>query len=346
MGEENEEGFPQVEHPADALRSPILSGQLGYAEAADLLDEGRSSSLSDLEDGIDEIDVVSADSAPSRQIDADSEAETERLENSPNKNHDHRHIGTGAVPIMKSPGKGCQSVVPQVAEQQDFSDSVVSSPGPSDEDVESELPSGRSAASDGEYLSAQIRGSSARKRKHLEVEDGSGENAEAARRQRRRTQSAKIDAVEQLEPGLSREATTEPMANTPDDQDLLEGMSNILRDARSIAKSKGLKEAKGKHAKVRSQETLKNIVEEREDHDKLAGLGADEACFESDDEDAEAAAKDEEECKDAVPQPVKSADDRQTQRRWQRWTLWPPWRSTSLPCEIGRFIRRVNMRGT
>lgn len=334
-------GIAELENGSDALMPPTANGEPKFAEAAQPLDEDRSSSLSDLEDAADEVELVSAPPALSRQIEAESEAETERLENSPIKGQIQKHSETHAAAYTQSPNKLAQSEIIQVVEQETFSDSVVSSPGPSEDDLESEIRSEHSAASD--KLDTHVRNGSYKKRKHQDIEDDTtGEDAGEARRHRKRAQSVRSDA-EQSELGLSREATIEPIGEIRDHQGVLEGTSNMPRSAQNITKSRSTRAAKGKHGKGKSRETLKNIAEEREDSDKVAELGADEARIETDDEehaegedeDVEAAARDDEECKVPKLQPSKLADAQQTRRRWQPWTPWPPWRSTSLLCEIG-----------
>jgi hypothetical protein len=319
MFEENGDRIANLDNALDALSPPISNGHPQYVDAGDQLDEGRSSSLSDLDDGADEVDMVSAISVLSRQIEADSEAETERLEISPNKLQNHKDVEIGMATYMKSPSKLAQSAVPQAREQEPFSDSVVSSPGPSDEDLESEMRSEHSGASDDEdNIDRQIRASSPRKRKRLDTEDdsGSADDADEARRQRRRTQSARSDIEEQSELGVSREATIEPIGVAPEDQNAFEVTSNVIQDAQDILKSKSSKAARVKHGKVKGRESLKNIVEEREGPDTITESGANEARPDTDDEergegedeDVEAAARDEEECKVAIPQTLRSAD--------------------------------------
>lgn len=312
MAEDNVEVMAHLSNGTNTLSPVVGNGQLEYSEAGDILDEGRSSSLSDLDDGAEEIDLVSANTALSRQIEADSEAETERLENSPNKNQNHTDIGTVTAMYTNSPSKLAQTTVPQAGEQETFSDSVISSPGPSDEDLESEMRSEHSAASDNEdNVDTHIQQSSPKKRKHLDLEgeSGSEDAAEDSRRRRRRTQSVRSDAEEQSEMGLSREATIEPTNSMPNDQDVPGATANIIRNAPNTSASQHSKATKGKHGKAKGRETLKNILEEGEDPDKLAEPGADGARPETDeeeraegeDEDVEAVARDEEECKIAGP---------------------------------------------
>lgn len=321
MVEGHGEESTQLDNMIEALGQPIPNEQPEYADTGDPLDEGRSSSLSDLEDGVDEVDLVLGHPAVLRHIEADSEAETERLENSPNKNLNRNGIVIGDLSYTQNPSKLAQPVMPQAAEQELFSDSGVSSPGPSDEDLESELRSENTAASDnaGGVDAAQIRGSSPRKRKHLEMEDDSGSEADAEemRRQRRRTESVKSDADEQTELGLSREATIEPMDEVPNDQDLQEDTSNVLRNAHDHLKSQGLTGPNAKHDVLRGRGTLKDIAEEGEHLGKVAELGVDETRHGSDeedrvegeDEDVEAVARDEEECRFTALQIMNDADD-------------------------------------
>lgn len=313
MAEENGGNVSDLKHEGAATSPPLFAGPPEYTDPVGFRDDGRSSSLSELEDGADEVDFVSTNSLLSKQLEADSEAETERLENSPYKNEKPSHVERAAITFSTSPSKLAQSVVAQVAELETFSDSAVSSPGPSDEDLAIELRSERSAATDDEEnLRAPFRNTSPRKRKHLDLEHGSGsENgAEEIRHRRRRTQSVRSDAEEQSEIGLSREATIEPVDDMPDDQRVLDGTSDLLRNTEGPLNSKGSKAYSGKHGKKsKVRDILRNIAEEGEDSDKVAEQTVEGARPESDDEeradgedeDAEAVARDEEECKDPGP---------------------------------------------
>lgn len=307
MVEESEGTVSNMDNERMALSPPSSDGQPDYANAGDLMDEGRSSSLSELEDGTDEVDMISANSLLSRQLEADSEAETERLEISPNKNQNQNDTEKAKIASTSSPSKLAQSEVTQSAQHENFSDSAVSSPGPSDEDLDIELRSEPSAGSEREEnIGVGARSSSPRKRKHLDIEDGSGsdDEAEEMRRRRRRTQSVRSDVEDQSELGLSREATIEPMDDVPDNQGVLGASADILRDGQGTLKSRSSKLSLGNHGKSKGRETLKNITEEAEDSDKVAGRVVDGARPESDDEeradgeyeDVEAAARDEEEC--------------------------------------------------
>lgn len=321
MAEETEGGVTRTDHVADGLSPPIFDSRPEYAEVGGLLDEARSSSLSDLEDGTDEVEMISAISVLSRHIEADSEAETELLENSPHKSQNHERNELGVLRYTQSPGKLVHAAVPLVKEQEIFSDSGVSSPGPSDEELQSEVRSERSAASDNEdNIAVQIRESSPRKRKHQDIEDGSdseGDASEEARRRRRRTNSVRSDAEDQSELGMSREATIEPMVDGLENQDASDMTTSLLRNEQNILRSKVSKPAIGKHGRTKGRKSLKNIVEEGEDSGNIADSGVDEARAASDDdqgaegedEDVEAAAKNEEECKTGYPQRVRPADN-------------------------------------
>jgi hypothetical protein len=307
MVEDGGESFKNLDVMRHTSSPPISHNQPEHAKGGDLLDEGRSSSLSELGDGPDEVDMVSADSGLSRQIEADSEAETERLENSPQNDANHKDIDAGPRWFAKSPTKSAQSVAPPVPNHEAYSDSAVSSPGLSDEDLESEMRSGHHATADNDHdILDGVRYGSPRKRKHLDLEDNSGhdDEVEEGRHRRRRTQSVVSDAEEQSELGMSREATIEPTGEVADDQVMPEGTSNTFRDAQEIHRLKNSKAASRHNGKGKSREILEEIVEEGEDHDKAAGQEADEASpgsadedrADGEDEDAEAAARNEEEC--------------------------------------------------
>lgn len=356
MVAENEEASEPVGTMKDEPSPPVPNGCTVYVEAGDLLDEGRSSSLSELEDVAEEVDMVSADSVFLKHLEGDSEAETERLEISPHKDQGHKILETGKVPFVSSPSKLAQSAVPQVIEQEEFSDSAVSSPGPSDEELDSDLPSIHSAGSENEEdMNANIAEIAPRKRKHSDIVDDSGSNDEAEedRRRKRRTESIRTDVEEQSDIGSSREPTIEPMDEIQDEQDIPEETTDIRRNTQNTLKTKVPKASKGKNGDVKGREPLKNILEEAEDSGKGVEPGPDDIRAESDEEDRpdgeeedmEAAARDEEECKYSGFTHLVCAYKPQTQRRWLPWTLWPPWRSTSLCCGIGSFSLFLAMIG-
>lgn len=332
MAEEKEQESTYLEKSGDALLPPISNGQLDHAQVRDLLDDTRSSSLSELEDGTDEVEMASANPVLARQLEADSEAETERLEISPHKNQIHNDIETETLPFTHSPSKLVESTVPQVPDNVPYSDSVVSSPGPSDEELENEMRPERSATSDdGDNNDEGVPDGSPRKRKHTDIEDDSSSNDEdETRRRRRRTQSVRSDVEEESELGLSREPTVEPLLDMPEGQDGLEGTSRTITNTPNILKPKASKAAKATHSKGKAPEILNNILEEGEDAEKPTQQVADEARPESDDEeraegedeDVEAVARDEEECMFICFRVLTYANDLQMQRKWRRWSLW------------------------
>lgn len=311
MVEDNVEGNSRPRGATDEQNRFISNADAEHSGAGDILDEVRSSSLSDLEDGADELEMVSANSVLSRPIEVDSEAETERLENSPNKVRNHKEVEVNGLIFTKSPSKLAQSVVPNTEVQENSSDSVVSSPNPSDDDLDSEIPSEPSMVSDNEdKVDGHGRDILSKKRKHHELEDDSAsdDGAQDSRRRRIRTQSVISDAEEQPQPALSREATMDSTGDAPSNQDPPDSTSAGHQNVQPVLNSKGLKAAKRKHSKGRGQENLKNIVEEGEAPDRVPEPGADDVPPASDDErpqgedeDVEAAARDEEECKSLLP---------------------------------------------
>ena len=315
---------------AAAAGSSTANTGIEYEDAGDAIDEGRSSSLSELEDGTDEVDMVSAASVISKQLEADSEAETERLENTPHKPIKHTDSDLGRIPFVTSPSKLVNSTILEDSAPGAQSESGVSSPGPSDDDdLESEMRSVHSAVSrNGNDRDLLSRENSLKKRKHADVEQESGtdDDEEENRRRRRRTESVISNADDQSELGLSREPTVEPLEEIPNEQEVLEGASSILRNTQGAT---SLKASKGKSTKTKAREPLNNIIEEDEDPAGAADAGPaetrpaseDEGRAEAEDEDAEAATKDEAECKSRISLQIRRlADGSQWRRRWQQWT--------------------------
>lgn len=286
---------------ADVASSIATNGGPSFAGVDDIMDEGRSSSLSELEDATDDVDMVSANSVISKQLEADSEAETERLANTPHKPQKHTDTELGRMPFVASPSKLVNATFP--AEEEGQSDSAVSSPGPSDDEIDSETRSIHSAVSKNEEDRIIPSGESSHlKRKHSDVEDESGteDEQEEARRQRRRTESVVSEIDDQSEMG-SREPTVEPMRGPADE---IEEASSVHRNGAKALPTK----SKTKKGKGKGRETLNNIIEEdeelRDGHTETNGthpVSEDEEQAAPDDEDADAMAKNEEERKLTPP---------------------------------------------
>jgi hypothetical protein len=307
MEEEDIGRTAQLEPAEGALLAAVAESHADGPEKNDLLDDGRSSSLSDLEDGPEELDMISADSGFSRPPDADSEAETERLENSPDKSRKQKYAPLGAAAYSQSKTNFAQSIAAQAPKKEAFSDSGVSSPAATEEDVDSEVRSERAAASDDEDArDVRLQSGSPRKRKHFDLDDHSGgeEEVEEARRRRRRTESVRSDVEDQSDLGMSREHTAEPMADITDDQAALEGTPNVFLTGNGPLNPIPKAATRGKISKTNDHEGLEDIAEAHENPDHTTNDDTHHAPIESDDEDPgegeeedlEAAARNEEEC--------------------------------------------------
>lgn len=193
-----------------------------------LLEDDRSSSLSEIEDDMDkeDADEQQVNATQAQGVDVDSEAETERLEQSP---HTPSKAGKamGAVPFEKSPSKLAQASSiedTEKLEEEQYSDSEMSSPlasleEPIEDGIEEQEPeSDQSEPEDDPPVPI-----SGKKRKRAESEETVGQSDTAPRPVRRRTASDRGEdpsapltdeesvGEEQEAMDVSRESTAEPV---------------------------------------------------------------------------------------------------------------------------------------
>jgi hypothetical protein len=295
------------------------------AETSPESDDDRSSSLSDLDEGLDAETISGAARKKTIVADGDSEAETERLEISPNKTMREEQVLANFAPLDQPLPKSSDliSAIHQM-ETERFSDSAISSPGSSDEDLRSDGGSDRVAdvhdrAFDGSGAS-QVSAGQKRKRTVQENEsdiDGEQEN----RTRRKRTGSIRSDV--ERDPSisdddassdgeLSRVGSQDPLDvnEDPDDDAMMDANDDdirprIIQASNVIAASKIGKIAPSKARKSLHQETEGAVVgqededqvegpEESDEEDLVEGDEVDEA------EDAEAIARNEEERKEVT----------------------------------------------
>ncbi|KIW56133.1 hypothetical protein PV05_04815 [Exophiala xenobiotica] len=276
-----------MDSAADSLLALSNTAAAIAAHDEPLSDDDRSSSLSELDENLD--DAEDEDIELPRPADVDSEAETERLQVTPE----------GLVkknPFQVSPSKLAQRAdVDMRPEIESLTESPVSSPISShaDSDIAGELSDAPDADDEVEVDRDIVTGNSPNKRKREESESDA---EEAPRSQRRRTgsldsQDDKSEPESEPEDSRrqSRERTIEPGAEMPGPED-----EEVEEEPKEIAKVESSEDSKDK-ARSRPRRKAKGDVSDEaqaDEEDEAEGAEESEAV---DENDAEAAAKSEEE---------------------------------------------------
>jgi hypothetical protein len=197
-------------------------------------DDDRSSSLSDIDDGLDPETISGHARKKMTVADGDSEAETERLEISPNKTTKEEHVLVDFAPLDKSLPESSDviSAIHQM-ETGRFSDSAISSPGSSEEDLRSDRGSDRATgvhdrAIDG---SGASQASTGQKRKRAIQENESDvEEEQESRSRRKRTGSIRSDP--ERDPSMSDDdALSDGELSRAGSQDQIDGNEDEDDDA-------------------------------------------------------------------------------------------------------------------
>lgn len=295
------------------------------AENSPESDAERSSSLSDLDDGLDADNIAGNGRKKKKKMmvmvvitaDADSEAETERLEISPNKRTKEEEVLVNFTPLDPSlpESSDVKSAMHQM-EAERFSDSAISSPGSSDEDLMSDggSDSGTGVRASAFNGSGTSQVSTGQKRKRVIAEnDSDGEEEQESGSRRKRTGSIRSDA--EPDPGimdddassdgeLSQADSQDPIDvnEDPDDEAIMDAndddivvdtnQADTLMAAGKMAKATGSKTRSALHEEAEEaagDPEDEDLVEGAEDSDEEDIVEPDEA------EDAEAVARSEEE---------------------------------------------------
>jgi hypothetical protein len=284
-------------------------------------DDDRSSSLSDLDEGVNPDTMSGAIRRQMAVTDEDSEAETERLEISPNKAAKEEQISGdfGPQDQILPASSDLISAIHQLDTER-FTDSGISSPESSDEESLSEpasdhLTGYHNRASDDPGTSLASAG---QKRKRASQENESDIDGEQAHRSRRkRTGSIRSetngnpptsDDEVSSSSGLSGAGEPEPMElNEDPDDDVMDAIDdNVL--PRTDQGGNGIAESrvgKGTLSKARiplHEDPDDSILAQEEEEDQVGGADEsdEEDIVDADEvEDVEAAARSEEERKDA-----------------------------------------------
>lgn len=291
------------------------------AETSPESDDDRSSSLSDLDEGLDPETVSGLARKKIAVTDGDSEAETERLETSPNKADKEEQVMVEFAPLGQTLPESSDviSAIHRQLKTERFSDSAISSPGSSsDEELLSDAASDhiagvRNRGLDGPRTSQASAGQKRKRTSHDNGSDMDGE--EDARSRRKRTGSIRSeaerdpstsddDASSNTDP--SRAGSQEPMDvnGDPDDDAMADAGDEIVLagpDDEPVESKVG-KITTSKARKSLQEDPDEGIVgQEEEDQGDGPEESDEEDLVEADEvEDAEAIARSEEERKEVT----------------------------------------------
>ena len=296
----------------------MANGPHFSAETSPESDDARSSSLSDLDEGLAH-DTISATAKRKIAVtDGDSEAETERLEISPNKAAKEEQVSLDFAPLHPSLPETSEiiSAIHQL-ETERYSDSAISSPGTSDEELMSDgasehVANVRRRAFDAAGTS---QASAGQKRKRASQEHESDIDEQEDRARRKRTGSIRSDAEREVSTSddegssssnLSRAGSQGPMdANgDPDDDAMVNANEEDILPRIDETGDVVAESTIGKIATSKARKSLHEDPDEGtvgpEDEDQIDGPEeSDEDLVEADEaEDAEALARSEEERKE------------------------------------------------
>jgi hypothetical protein len=291
------------------------------AETSPESDDDRSSSLSDLDEGLDAETISGTARKKMTVADGDSEAETERLDISPNKTTKEEQALANFAPLDQ-PLPESSDVISAIhqMETERFSDSAISSPGSSDEDILSDVGSDRvTGIRDRAFNgSGTSHVSAGQKRKRAIQENESDIDGEQENRSRRkRTGSIRSDAEHDpsisdddasSDGELSRAGSQDPMDvnEDPDDDAMMDANDDDILPRTNQTGKMMTASKTGKVAAPRGQDSLhedpEGAIVGQEEEDQVEGPeeSDEEDLVEADEaEDAEAIARSEEERKEA-----------------------------------------------
>ena len=291
----------------DALAEASLRVDRDTNLDSDMIDDDdRSSSLSDIEDEEGESPGEGTPIHIDVPTEADSEAETERIDSTPNKMGGSKKMVLNTKSFESSPSKLALATGPESAEEDD-SDSAISSPLASTRDsVNEEVIDGDDDNNQElDDTVTQQRLVNGKKRKRSLIDGDDLVDPAQGRSRRQRTGSAQSDASVHndaiSEDGTlsSREGTLEPTEDKGevlDDAEANEDDADTEQEPVTTAKTTKSKAVAGRRRALRSKTIDNDIPADAEDtvqHD--AESGVEEVVENEDVDDAEAAAKSEEE---------------------------------------------------
>ena len=286
-----------MDSAADSLLA-LSNTAVALAEEEDVEEEDdRSSSLSELED--DAPDTVDSEVAgPVSGVDADSEAETERLEESPDKATPKKAPGTTPSKLAQTAHVDDRPEIESLTDSDSVHESDLLSPLSSDDELDG---SSEAPADDAQVEENQYENRSPAKRKREEEQDEEGQT----RARRRRTGSSSSEDAAS-EPGSEAEDVRSQVSRSavahPDPA--IEAPEGDLEDEEEQEQEDGdqkddsNEDTKTKQASVRSRATRSRGKEDLEVADDQEAEDEPEPVEESDEaeaDDAEASAKSAEE---------------------------------------------------
>lgn len=328
-------GDGDVLDPPRGLSSAISpSEEVEGEQISTLPDEGRSSSLSELEEGPEDVEMSLAEPVSLSRVDRDSEAETERLNDSPSKSQT-RHGQSHEILRLNGSHDQIQLIAhPETVPDTTLSDITVSTPRSSAADPESDLASVQSAGSEAEKVDdpggEQIPSLRKRNFKVIEKNDHSERGSQTSLYSNTLAHPVEDNSAAR-HISLNDNAINDMLESETGGKDAQKNRSELLEDESEVTVAKSSKVAKLKHSKPEEKTLLKNIVEQNEGADVLVDTGGedvspgsnDEDCLDGDDEDTEAIVKNDDECEMKrlhlflSEQP---ADLRKMQKRWPQLT--------------------------
>ena len=294
--------------------TPHMSNAQSYADgASQTSDDDRSSSLSELDDGPEAVIETVADMQREEILDDDSEAETERLEISPNKLARTSTNKVSSMLLSQDPLRTSTSL-PLEDEAEMFSDSSISSPRTTDDEQ-----LGDEASDNGgpdEVIEAvnptTSKAFAGKKRKRMLIDHHSDDdNAADERLPRKRTGSIRSEEDRDLpdmadersrSASTSRPAGTEAIdADETNEVDIPVGREDKVESDNENGSDQKTKQ-KGKKVAPHSRNSKSRLVESADDVEQVdeqaeadAQSGEEGVGAPDDVEDAEALAKNEEE---------------------------------------------------
>ncbi|KKZ67318.1 hypothetical protein EMCG_07002 [[Emmonsia] crescens] len=247
--------------PASVANGDVNDRDVEYSMA----DDARSSSLSDLDDALDN-DHLDIESPKLEKLasEIDSEAETERIEESPNHSRNRANIVLNSGIFETSPSKLAQSTTYDELDDDEGDDTETSPSKPQRKASSNGIPVvGNVASADGsELLSASLEAIS-KKRKRLELEEDAGAEPIEEEPLRKRRGSAPIGgAASKSLPDLSSTLTSggslqKNSETSPDETPAAEETQSL--DAR-VPVSRGKRGKKGK----RKGRNVKQVYDDTE----------------------------------------------------------------------------------
>jgi hypothetical protein len=284
--------------PTTGAESNMTNGERNPFLDDPLMDDGRSSSLSEIEDvSDDELSDFGDSPKPERQLENDSEAETERIEDSPH-NGRKRDIVLSAASAGPSPSKLHQSTtLADVDDEEpvaDDSPSKLRRPSQNNGLIDEDL----------DLDDVELPDSIGKKRKRVEAGDDTGTEMgddEPLKKRRNSIKSDLSDPVDEDDEPLSPEPLDEPLEDpaaineddTPADDIPDADLPTVLPRAKKGKKGgrRGRKADGGEETEGGTEAAAEDVADDN--------LGEEEEPAEQGDEpaDAETAAKVEEECK-------------------------------------------------